>query len=209
MSNGIYLHVLDRELQKTLDRPMSEELLLELMRISLLSVRQIYVSFSHICESSDQYPRVTSVLLGLQECGEIDFLLADREVGAFYAKRQKRYFFDKERYPFYFEKERMIQPSSDCIPKETSSTEYIRRRLYEVRDGDLRVRSLNAAKNPYIREMLESDFPDDPMIALTIRAFEQAFSDKKFSKEMLSGKQCGRPARIWSMPFLIFTVPVH
>lgn len=118
----------------------------------------------------------------MQELEEIDFLLADSELEAFYEKRQKRYFFDKDRYPFYFEKEQMIIPSTVCLPKKNSSTEYIRRRLNDVISEDIRVRNLDASKNPYVMEILTYHFPDDPMVALTIRAFDLAFGDQRIFK---------------------------
>lgn len=175
----IYFHVLDRELQQTLATPLSENMILRLLRVGLLATQNLYISFSHLCESSQLYPNVTKYLLFLQERSAVAFLLADRELGAFYEKRQELYFFDKDRYPFYFQQNKIIRPVSPCLPRETSSTEFIRNSLIAIKHEDLRVRKLHAAKNPYVLELLEKHMPENPLQALTIHAFEPAFEDTR------------------------------
>ena len=182
---GLFLHVLDRELQESLDSPLSEALVLDLIRIGVMSSRYVYVSYSHVCESSQIYPLANSELYFLQENGAVLFLLADTNLEDFFAQREKRYFNDKKRYPFYFDSNqiRALRPHADCIPRMSSTTEYIRQGLtYLVRE-DLRVRQLPAAKDPRVLEVIDQYLPPPTSKqALTIHTFKKGFHDRKIFK---------------------------
>jgi len=181
---GIFLHVLDRELQESLAAPLSEAAILDLIRISLMSSKYIYVSYSHVCESSQIYPHVDSELYFLQEQGAVLFLLADEDIDSFFAKREKRYFKDRQRYPFYFSPNqiRALRPREACIPREGSSTEFIRQGLRALLREDVRVRLLPAAKDPQVLKVIERWLPQDPMQALTFHTFQRGFRDRKIFK---------------------------
>jgi len=182
---GLFLHVLDRELQESLDTPLSEALILDLIRIGVMSSKYVYVSYSHVCESSQIYPRVNSELSFLQENGVVLFLLADANLENFFAQREKRYFKDKKRYPFYFDSNqiRALRPHADCIPRMSSTTKYIRQGLTYLLCEDLRVRQLPAAKDPQVLEVIDRYLPpQESKQALTIHTFQKGFHDRKIFK---------------------------
>lgn len=182
---GLFLHVLDRELQESLDTPLSEALILDLIRIGVMSSKYVYVSYSHVCESSQIYPRVNSELSFLQENGVVLFLLADANLENFFAQREKRYFKDKKRYPFYFDSNqiRALRPHADCIPRMSSTTKYIRQGLTYLLCEDLRVRRLPAAKDPQVLEVIDRYLPpQESKQALTIHTFQKGFHDRKIFK---------------------------
>lgn len=86
---GLFLHVLDRELQESLDCSLSELEIMNLIRIGLLAGKYVFASYSHVCESSQIYPRANLELCFLQEQGAVLFLLADGNIDDFFAKREK------------------------------------------------------------------------------------------------------------------------
>lgn len=178
----IYFHILDRELQETLETPLSESLIMRVLFVGLLITQNYYISYSHFCESSELYPNVNRVISFLQEQGAIQFLLADKNIYDFIEKRKLRYFYDKNRYPFYFNNYRKLYPCSPCIPRISSSTEYIRKGLNLLVNQDLRLKDFPAFNNQCLLEALDKHIPTNIDQALTIRAFVPAFSDKKIFK---------------------------
>lgn len=182
---GLFLHVLDRELQESLDTPLSETLILDLIRMGVMSSKYVYVSYSHVCESSQIYPRANSEICFLQENGAVLFLLADANLENFFAQREKRYFNDKKRYPFYFDSNQIkaLRPHAECIPRMSSTTEYIRQGLTYLLREDLRVRQLPVAKDPQVLEVINRYLPpQNSKQALTIHTFQKGFRDRKIFK---------------------------
>jgi nucleoside phosphorylase len=182
---GIVLHVLDRELQESLDNKLSEKMILDLIRIALMASKYIYVSYSHICESSPIYPQANSQLCFLQGEGAVFFLLADENINDFFAKREKRYYKDKKRYPFYFNPAQIKElfPHAECIPRKSSSTEYIRQGLFHLIHRDPRVSRLPAAKDHQVLEVISQYLPPkSSKQALTIHTFQKGFRDRKIFK---------------------------
>jgi len=182
---GIFIHVLDRELQESLDFPLTETMILDLIRIALMSSKDVYVSYSHICESSQIYPQANSELRFLQGEGAIFFLLADENIDSFFAQREKRYWKDKKRYPFYFNPAQIkaLRPYMKCIPRMNSTTEYIRQGLCYLLQGDLRVSRLPAAGDSQALEVIRRYLPpQDSKQALTVHTFQKGFHDRKIFK---------------------------
>lgn len=178
---GLFLHVLDRELQESLDVPLSEAVILDLIRIGVMSSESVYVSYSHVCESSGIYPWADCELCFLQENGAVLFLLADENLDSFFAQREKRYSGDKKRYPFYFDQKQIqaLRPRAQCVPRMNSTTEYIRQGLRCLLNGDLRIRSLPAVGDPQVLEVIARYLPpQQSKQALTIHAFQDGFSDR-------------------------------
>lgn len=183
--DGIFLHVLDRELQESLDRPLPESEIMDLIRIGLLASKFVFASYSHVCESSQLYPRANAELCFLQEQGAVLFLLADENIDSFFAKREKRYFKDKGRYPFYFDRSQIkaLLPRAECIQRTTSSTEYIRQGLCYLLKEDLRVSRLPAAGDPYVLEVIDQYLPSpNSKQALTAHTFQKGFQNRKIFK---------------------------
>jgi len=140
------------------------------------------VSYSHVCESSQIYPRANLELCFLQEQGAVLFLLADGNIDDFFAKREKRYSKDRQRYSFYFDKNQIkaLYPRAQCIQRVSSSTEYIRQGLHYLLKGDLRVSRLPAAGDPQVLEVINQYLPQsESKQALTIHTFQKGFHNRK------------------------------
>lgn len=171
MIQDIYLHFLDRQLQESLDVPMSENEVIYIIVLSLLMTENVYVSFSHICASSIMYPNVNRIINKLQEIGIVNYLLAANSGAEYIYKSQERYKNNKKRYPFYFEKEKIIKVPANFIPRRISSTEYIRDGLRNL------VIDKNYCRNDVIVKIVKTYMPQDEWEALTIDAFDKCFND--------------------------------
>lgn len=171
MIPDIYLHFMDRQLQESLDAPMTEEEIIRIILLSLLMSNNIYVSFTHICATSLMYPNVNKIMNELQKNGTVSFLLSANSGIEYIYKSQERYKNNRKRYPFYFDEKTIINVPVDCIPRRLSSTEYIRNGLRNILIDE------NYKSNDIITKIIKTYMPQDQWEALTIDAFSRCFDD--------------------------------
>lgn len=162
---------MDRQLQESLDTPMTEKEIIQVIFLSLLMTNNIYASFTHICATSLMYPNVNKFINELQNSGMVSFLLAADSVIEFIYKSQERYKNNRKRYPFYYDEKAITNVPVDFIPRKLSSTEYIRNGLRNF------LIDKNSKPNDIIIKIIKAYKPQDQWEALTIDAFSPCFDD--------------------------------
>jgi nucleoside phosphorylase len=112
---NIYLHVFDRELRNSLSlkNKFDDLRVSNVVGISLLmSGLPVYVSFSHMYESLDDFPKTIHRLFECEKYGILRMLSNAKNPDEFIASRRHLYKFDAQRYTHYFTGNGTLWPNS-------------------------------------------------------------------------------------------------
>lgn len=129
--NYIYLHFFDRELRKSVSNKslLNDKKAESIVKLAILmSDYPLYVSFSHMYESLDEFPKTIAGLFELEKYGLIKMLTNSKNIEEFISSRRSLYLFDKSRYSHYFESSLNLWPSNVCL-LASDTTSILRHKL--------------------------------------------------------------------------------
>ena len=127
--NCIYFHFFDRELRNSLNigHSFSDSSATDVIATALLMTGlPLYVSFSHMYESLDEFPKTISSLFECEKLGIVKMLTNSRSADEFISSRQQLYKFDENRYYHYFYPSKSMWPT-DLFILSDDTTEILRR----------------------------------------------------------------------------------
>lgn len=136
--NYIYLHFFDRELRNSIGEKLvfDDSLACHVLLTALLmSNLPLYVSFSHMYESLEQFPTTIKLAFECEKFGLLKMLTSTRNVDEFLASRRSLYDFDKSRYTNYFNSTCILWPVDTVIVKNDTTT-ILRNKIFSSIDCD-------------------------------------------------------------------------
>lgn len=190
--NNIYLHFFDRELRNSISRHLnfSDTQAQKVIATALLmSDLPLYVSFSHMYESIEYFPKAISMAFDYEKLGLLRMLTNMRNIDEFLASRRSLYDFDKSRYLNYFSSTESFWPTDTFVIKDDTTT-ILRTRIFEsfgsnndFSDNVKEALQLSLIKNKqnaitfsFFRETIQNEYNQ---LHLTDFQYQQAITDIK------------------------------
>lgn len=118
----IYLHVFDRELRNFCNSQMSDKEISEIVLIACLLSDEVYVPFSNLMESLDEYPNSVRLVFALERERLCRIIASEDNYDSFMFSHQSLYRFVKDKYPIYYDHKANVFPLNPYVPfKDTTS----------------------------------------------------------------------------------------
>lgn len=134
--NYIYLHFFDRELRNSISAHLSDEQAQQALATALLmSYLPLYVSFSHMYESSEYFPKAIGMAFDYEKLGLLMMSTNMRNIDEFLSSRRSLYSFDKTRYSNYFSSTNIFWPTNPYFIKDDTTT-ILRTKMFESFDSN-------------------------------------------------------------------------
>ena len=123
--NYIYLHFFDRELRNSIGANLniSDSQAQRVLTTALfMSDFPLYVSFSHMYETFEIFPKAIRMAFIYEKLGLLKMLTNMRNIDEFLASRRSLYNFDKGRYLNYFSSAESCWPTDTVVIKHETTT---------------------------------------------------------------------------------------
>lgn len=122
---NIYLHFFDRELRNSLGKGLhfDDSISCKILSTALMmSKLPLYVSYSHMYESMESFPKSIHMAFECEKYGLLRMLTNKRSANEFIISRQSLYSFDRSRYSYYFGDNEIIWPHNTLVLNDDTTS---------------------------------------------------------------------------------------
>jgi nucleoside phosphorylase len=184
--NNIYLHFFDRELRNSVGEKLfftDDNAQRVIFTALLMTNLPLYVSFSHMYESLENFPISINLAFECEKYGLLKMLTNMRNIDEFLSSRRLLYDFDKNRYLNYFNRVGSFWPKDTVIVKN-DTTSILRSKVFESIENE-------NAFSEQVKESLQLLLIKDKQNAITFSLFRNKIQNI-YSQSFLTDSQYQR-----------------